>query len=421
MIYSLPFLIALSGVNLVIGDLNFRFDQILSTILLMILLFKQFSGRKSIYFDRPSKMIILYIFINILSSILFSPNVKYSLSQVINFSSCWLIYLVVINYIDTEKKYYTFFRLFMIAGILEIGYGVAGFFVARTGIPVYGINSDIDLLLNPGMAYGIQATMKEPNIFGNYAMMYFIFAFGLMSTRNYIFFSKRLYIILVILFALGTLLSFTRGAWLGGFIGILCFIFIAKKIFKTKIKFSKFVLITSLVFIIVQVIISEKAVNINFFQYKYAHMIDIDSGTGAYRILVYYHAYKDILKNPLLGNGTFSFGEIETPNAPRQLKAFIPSFLVMSIHDTGIIGVVVIIYLFYLLAKYSISSAYSLNKINDYRLAALSISFLGALTGMFVAFQSSSGLTLGYSWVILGMIGALYRITQNKKLKETIS
>lgn len=408
LIFLLPYLAGLTGINLIIFNYNIRFDQLLVVVLLLVLISNRLISSKRFYIDTPGKILILLLFSNLISSLINAPSLKNSLLQLLNLASAWFAYFIIINFLDNNEKINRFIKHIFYSSIIFISYGLLAFVLSKFGVEILGVNSDITYKLNPYIAYGIQGTMREPNIYGNYSMIFFIISFGFWLLPQHSNLSKGFIYTMILISFLGTLLSFTRGAWIGALVGILAILFYSKKLKGGSIQYVKF-----FVFIFAIVIFTSyytyDFINKNYFDYKILNLVDFSEGSGAYRIRTFMLALDDIEQKPILGWGTYSFTDIYSLGYSTQGHGeWIPNFLLLSLHDTGLIGLFLTISFFIIIFKKSFKSiTFFMVKDNYYALYLLI--FLCSLIGIIVAFQTSSGLSLVYPWLLIGVISAINR------------
>jgi len=406
LLYFLPFFAALSGVNIIIGGLNVRFDQLISTILCLILAFRIIFNYQKFYLDFPGKMLISFLFISFISSYYFSPDPKYSIIQTINLTSVSSIYIILINFIDSKKMFDHFLKVYFNAGFIAITLGVALFILSvLIGNELYGVN----LISDTTLAYGVYSTMREPNIFGSYSLIYFIIGLSMLLYKGSL--SKNCYnitSIYFIVYALGVFLSFTRGVWLGGIAAFFLLLILSKKYSipnsKKKIHLIKFSII---MLVLITLVLS---ISHSFFTYKIDNLFQAQEGTGQFRLLEWAKAIEDIGNNFLLGNGTYSFASIYSKTVPYNNleNAWIGNIFLTVLHDTGLIG----FSFFMIMCVNLISKGIKLSKLakalqKDY---SIILGITISIIAMLIAFIFTTGFSYGYSWLLLGLLGVINRL-----------
>jgi O-antigen ligase len=119
-----------------------------------------------------------------------------------------------------------------------------------------------------------------------------------------------------------------------------------------------------------------------------------------FRLDTYERAWNDFLAHPLLGNGVNVFAQNYT--SPSGTRDWISNFLLMALHDTGMIGLVILLAWLgwlaretYLAIKISRGAARTM-------LLALSIAYLALM----LTYQATTVFWLGFNWVYLGLLRA---------------
>jgi len=404
--YLLPFIAGLNGISFRFANLNIRLDQLLAVILLIFLAFDLLIGGKKLFIDLPGKFLILFFVISFLSSYLYSPDSHYSIIQTINIISVASVYFIIHAYLTDKKTEGKFLKSFVYAGIIMCGLGIFFFVFANLGIINYGVNLIDDPATTP---YGVYGTMYEPNIFGSYSVIYFIYSLNIILLKDFGLESKRTFLYLLFFSAAGVFLSFTRGAWLAAIIAILLSLILIRRRYKQKHvfkNFSKYLITAGLLLSLFLGFIISKG----FLLYKIDNFLNSSSGTGYGRLEIWSVALDDINNHLLLGNGTYSFAAIyaKTFYSP-STNAWIGNFILTVIHDTGIIGAIVLLLFLGTLILRSIRGA--INK--SLNLNANSFSLAMACIAMLIAFFFTTGFSFCYAWIPLGVISYF-----NKKINH---
>ncbi|MEO8624926.1 MAG: hypothetical protein ABI625_27830, partial [bacterium] len=110
LLMTLPFLVTLNGVPLGLGKYSLRADQLVACLLLMPLLAAAVAGAKRIRLDTTSWILMALLAINIVSSAVNSPVPSYSVLQCLNLAATWVIYVVLVNYLEDPRELEEFLR-----------------------------------------------------------------------------------------------------------------------------------------------------------------------------------------------------------------------------------------------------------------------------------------------------------------------
>lgn len=390
----------LNGIAFKFANLNIRLDQLLAVILIIFLIFDLLIGRKKLYIDLPGKFLIMFFIVSFFSSYVYSPDRNYSIIQTINILSAASVYFIIPNSITDIKIETKFLKSFVYAGIIMCVMGVALFIIAHLGITDYGVNLIDDPTTTP---YGVYSTMLEPNIYGSYSVIYFIFALNMLLIKDFSTIKKRILVYLLFVSAAGVLLSFTRGAWLAALISIFMSLIILKKRHRKKKLIKQFATYLSFAGIVIVAIVGF-AISNYFLLYKINNFLNASSGTGYGRIEIWTLAIGNIPNHLLLGNGTYSFAAIYATRFydPRH-NAWIGNFLVTILHDTGIIGIIFFFgFLIILLGKGILKRNENEANANNIELFPFSLSM--SSIAMLIAFFFTTGFSFTYAWIPFGLI-----------------
>ncbi|MCM0005845.1 O-antigen ligase family protein [Bacillus cereus group sp. Bc222] len=275
--------------------------------------------------------VTLFLCQNWLVSTYRSEVISDSLKGLITLSSNLLVFLLIICVFNFSKE--TLFRITFIA------FGLFGFMEAAYGIIAYltylNLNIDIGGLMHgqQGFSVSVKGTFDEANIYATYISIALLIVIANFLSGMY----KRYNVVLLIsiLVLLGALiLSWTRSAWIGTFIGS---VFIAwtyrKRLFNLK---------TFLILILILIILYSGvgAISKSFdslsgseglFLTKITDLFNPKSATAVSRINEYSFALEQWSHNPFLGNGYFSFKEFGE-------RVWISNIIIIILNDSGLIG-----------------------------------------------------------------------------------
>jgi len=415
LLYLLPFLAALNGINLKISGFNIRLDQLGVVFLLFTMAAGVISGKIRFYLDKPGKLLLIFFLWSFVISLIFAPDFKYSCIQTINLLSSASVYFVLTNLLKSVRLINKYFKYFLLAGIFAISYGILIFILSVMGLNIPGAN----LIDDFSVAYGVFATMREPNIFGSFSLIYFILSFMIIiSLSKSMRQNNHLVFLSFITSGLGLFLSFTRGVWLAACFGVLATFPFAKKIFKEPRARIKYMLSLSFVLVIL-FLFANFFVSKPIFYYKLSHFLDIEEGTGAGRLKIWTDALISTQESPFFGHGTYSFATLFPPaiSEGQGYSAWIGNFLLTVLHDTGIMGTFIFLWMIIVLIKEGINIAGKLIEINPMNSAILSGVCL-SLVCMLIAFIFTTGFSFVYAWSVLGLISVYVRYGK-RELKIT--
>jgi O-antigen ligase len=391
-------LAGLNGITINLNGYNIKLDQIASVLISIILTFKIVFSKQKIIKDKSTILLVLFLLNAIFVSLSFAPDVKYSFMQTLSIVSVAAIYILIYNSIYSDEQLSNFTIFFINLGILHCIVGIVLFILSIIGLIAYGANLGDDLVV----PYGVYSTMVEPNIYGSYCLGYFIFATTMLLTAKTL---NRSILLLACTSLLGLYLSFTRGVWIAAFIGFLLIIYYSIKTAPIKAKRAISIL---LLFIILVSIVSIFNYN-SFLEYKISNLLNTSSGSGFTRLIIWEAAIEHIKEHFVFGTGTYSFATLMGNGTYDPLtNPWISNFFITILHDYGIVGFLLFSLFFTCVVFKSIRmirNNYNNFETEDKRfLLALCL----AVISMYIAFFFTTGFSLSYSWIFLGMI-ALYK------------
>jgi O-antigen ligase len=117
-----------------------------------------------------------------------------------------------------------------------------------------------------------------------------------------------------------------------------------------------------------------------------------------FRLDAYTRAWNDFLASPWLGNGVNVFGQKYT--APSGTRDWISNFFLMTLHDTGLVGLaLVLVWLGWLAYETRRALARARGTMRTL-LLGLTIAYLA----LFLTYQATTVFWLGFNWVYLGLL-----------------
>jgi hypothetical protein len=422
---ALPFLAAVNGFALRIGGVAVRLDQLVGALLFGVLLISVAAGHRRLFLDRTAIWLCIVAALNVLSTALFAPDLPYSVGQVANLFSTWSIYFVIVNFLDSPEDVDRFFNLCLTAALAESAFGILAFFLVWAGVPITGANLEFAYTIE-SIAFGSYGTMREPNIFGSFCQIYFVIAIGLWLVPVTLH-SRRERLKAVALTAatgLGLVLSFTRGAWLGAGVGVGVLLFLSARYFGVRVRPVRLAVPILLLTSAAMVLWFAPVGAGEFFRYKVRNLLSAESQNAVVRLIAFGLSYEQILQRPILGWGTHSFAALVSGGLPyREIEnwqnLWIGNFVLLFLHDTGLVGLVAFISL--LVTLFS-DAARSLGRIvrDMPTRAGRQTALLAAAISILVPFLFTTGFTLGYSWLLFGLLGVYSRMaSQNARPSPT--
>jgi hypothetical protein len=415
LLMALPTLVILNGVPLTIRGTQVRVDQLAAVLLMIALSVSAIAGARRMRMDATSWWLVALVALNMAASLRSSPARSYSLLQCANFASAWLIYLVLINYLDTREELDAFFTRCLWSALVASVLGIAAFLLESVGIPVGGANVTASAAEHLTNAFGAYGTMIEPNLFGSFTGAHLILAMvllvlGLRDVDDAP--RRRLLRWMAALAAIGLVLSFTRSAWIGTFVGAMCAVMIARR--ERHVRARQFLLPLTAATALVVVLLLLPGYAGAFLRFKLDNIVNLDSRTATLRLFTYTLALDQTLLHPILGWGTYSFAPLAAQGADfarfegwRSL--WIGNYLLLALHDTGVVGLAMWLCMLWSIVSRGLRAWKELRPI-DPETATRCLALSLAIVSLLVSFLATTGFSLGFPWMLIGLLGAHVRL-----------
>src|SRR4051812_48010664 len=110
LVMALPFLAVLNGLAIPIGAGSLRADQLAACLLAIPLATQLARGTRLPRLDTTAWCLAALFVLNAVASGLHSPAPTYSLLQCANLASVWIIYVLLLNFLDTPGEVSAFWR-----------------------------------------------------------------------------------------------------------------------------------------------------------------------------------------------------------------------------------------------------------------------------------------------------------------------
>lgn len=417
LVLALPFFVTLNGVPITVGGSSFRLDQLVACALGVAIVASFLIGERRPIIDSSTVYLGLILAANVVATMLNSPARAYSLVQCVNQASAWLIYAVVINLVDSREMLQRILKNGLWAAMIASSIGICAYLLAVNGVPVGGAEVSGAAATRLTMAYGAYGTMIEPNLFGSFNAVHLVLASALLATPGAPTaspFSRRMLRAMIVLAACGLLLSFTRAAWIAALAGLLCVRAMTPRIRTLRIRPGAVLwpILSLAALITVLMILPGNAGTL--FRFKVFNLLNIGSQTAVLRLVTFVVALQQTAAHPVIGWGTFTFAPLVAEGSDFQQfenwrSLWIGNYLLLALHDTGILGLGLWFGLLWSTVRRPSRIIRALRESDT--ASAFSVAGLAAaVVTLLVAFLSTSGFSLGFPWLLLGLLGAYCRI-----------
>lgn len=137
----------------------------------------------------------------------------------------------------------------------------------------------------------------------------------------------------------------------------------------------------------------------------------LESSTSQWRLDVAREVFRSIARGPLLGMGTLTFGQTHDvfgQPSPKPSDGWIPIGSLLVLHDTGIIGII----LFGTFMLAIVWDAVRVVRTGDEEGRYLALGGLAGIVAWLGMEQTSTNAILGFGWVFLGLVSAIASVHQ---------
>ena len=421
LLMALPFLVTFNRLTIPLAGVSLRMDQIAACLLLVPLGASILLGVRRFRTDGTMWWLAAILTLNLLASVLHSPARTYSLTQCANLASVWVIYVVLVNFLDGRAELDAFLRCVLWAAIVASGIAVIAFMLAVSGVPVGGAEVSASAVQSLTAAYGAYGTMVEPNILGSFTAAHLVLAVALLITATPASLTKGETGLLraVAAFAAAALvLSFTRGAWLGAIAGLLCFAVFGMWTIAVRLPVRRIMSFLAVAVALVTVALLLPGDAGTLFRFKLFNLVNLGSQTAIVRLFAYTTALQQTVDHPIVGWGTFTFAPLVAQGSDFQQfdnwrNLWIGNYLLLAAHDTGLVGLGLWVGMLATLVGRSVATIRALAS-TDPIVASRILALTAAVATLLVAFLATSGFSLGYSWLIMGLLGAYRRVAAER-------
>jgi O-antigen ligase len=210
--------------------------------------------------------------------------------------------------------------------------------------------------------------------------------------------------------AAGLVLSFTRAAWLGAVVGVVVFAALGSGKGGTRLQLRRILLPLGVGTLLMLVIALAAGSASDLLRFKLLNLLNIGSQTAAVRLTTYAMALDQWLEHPFIGWGTFTFAPLVAQGSDFQRfegwrNLWIGNFLMLALHDTGVLGLALWTGLVASILRRGARMARAVRE-TDAVTAHRTFALTAAVASLLVPFLATSGFSLGYSWVFIGLLGS---------------
>lgn len=402
---ELPLLIvavALNRYRFDVASIGIRIEHVVFVIVLGAWIAKKLMQGRLPRLWSDDVLLVIYLTVAFLASLLNAPHPKESIQFLVLMAIAVAIYWLVTRVIVDPSTFQRAMKILVIVGVAEAIFGIIAWLLYSFGINLGVQVNPADRTISP---YG---TLFEANIFGSFVMATSLMLAVLFLSPQ--FRSRRRLIGFALAITLvAVALSLTRGAWVGFLVGMpFVLLFSPGKRFGVLIRIGAIgiVAITLLagVGFVYQRVKAPSLPVLAEFSTRVSTLSParlVSDETVSQRISVFQRAINDWQQHPWLGNGVNSFGQKYRTTA--FTRDWIPNMVLMALHDTGIIGLSILLAW---LGRLGLNTMRAIQHAPPSLTRTALIALASGFIGLLVAYQTTTAFWLGFTWVHLGLIRA---------------
>lgn len=354
---------------------------------------------RAFHFSRADLLLVVYLALALVSSFLFAPVLRESLKFFGLMVFGVILYWVVCALAVTPQSFIRAVWALVMVGVAASAFGL----VAWLAYPL-GLNLGVQIYsLETFTTHSPFGTLFDSNTLGMYAMAATLLQVTLLLDTQ--FAKWRVWLgggtILTLLIVA---LSLTRAAWIGLVFGLLLVL-----LFSPRRRWAIAIGGAAVVLVVVALMANSALAGGGSALANFSVARILTSKSIFFRLDAYLRAWNDFLARPLLGNGVNVFAQNYT--SPSGTRDWISNFFLMTLHDTGIAGTLLLLAWLGWFAYETYRALKQARGVVRTMLLALSIAYLA----LFVTYQATTVFWLGFNWVYLGMIRAGARLKDEGK------
>ncbi|QYR20603.1 O-antigen ligase family protein [Paenibacillus sp. sptzw28] len=361
-------------------------------------------------------LIIIYLCYTLVVSRINSPVWHFSVSGILQLAMSTLSLVLITQLYNMKNDIYKYINWYVALGLIQTVYGLICY-AYYTATSRYLFEDTLNGLMTGqlGTSVSVRGTFFEANLFSSFIGCTFLLIISVMTLKGSK--SKLLYNVgNIILLLAGITLGWTRSVWLGLVVCLLIlFMYFGKKFMKPKTIFSVVGIVVCFipVYYIIQSSFNQTSGVENLFASKINNFFQTDGGSNAFRVDNAVTTLNDWKLAPVLGRGYFSMKFMGD-------GAWIISSPLAILHDTGIIGSIIMLSLVLVVIFDSIRS---IARSRDVRHRTYLIGMFSGFILNLIATCFTTAHTLSMFWVHMGLLIVLNRLTdkrlENKEIAGT--
>jgi len=350
--------------------------------------------------------VLAYWGTNVLSTLASSGDLTRGLGLDVLTLDLVVLFVALVVYLNSPARLMQGVWLWLGVATVEAAVGMGAFawyLAAHHAVPGVQLAPDN---ARQALVYG---TLYEGNIFGSYMSAAFLIALALVSEEAVSPQHKAYLYLVCVATAIGLLLSATRSAWGATVVGAL--VLLALLQVGRGGRRARFTCRLLGGLVVVAVVLGAALAVLpgsitGTLGARAQGLLNFTSGSGYGRVQLYKEALDEWQAHPVLGLGPGSFN-YRLPGDTAAGPAWLPNLSLQALHDTGVIGLLVMLWLF---VAFFVVTLRALRRAPPGQPRAALAGLIAAVTALLIAFQLTPGFSLGYSWALIGFSIAAARM-----------
>jgi hypothetical protein len=397
LIFMLPweFDVRTLGINMPVINTNL---EIICVLIVLLWVFDYVYNRKQFPVEKYGSLLLpigVFLLFNFVSAV-FAVKIFWALKFTLKLAGSVLIYLVVVDVINSESRIKKVFYVLFITSFIVAAIGIAERFFPETIRLALSLFSTGLAYLPQGNTLRVKSTFVYPNVFAMYLEIIILLVTGyVLSVTSKL--EKSVLVIILLVLTEALVLTYSRGGMLGLYAGLFVFWLLCGKtdfLKEYKIKLEKVVLMISLVFLITTLFDA-------VFMLRLRNAFDVTDNPTRERFYLWLTATHILAEHPVLGVGPDNFRwvysdkyALMSPFSSFEVVGGIPNqhtneFFLEMFADLGLTGGLIFIWLVF---RIMITQ---LKKIRQYKMTELQITMVSILC-VFVAYFTHG--LIDYFW-----------------------
>lgn len=341
-------------------------------------------------FNGADVLLVAYLGVALVSSLLYAPvlpeSLKFLALMTFGMALYWFVRALASHAENLARGMWALIGV----GIAASAFGVVAWLVFPLGVNL-GVQT---YSLDTFMTFSPYGTLYDSNTLGMYAMAATLLQATLILDAQFARWRVALSAgLLVTLLAVA--LSLTRTAWIGLGAGLFLIV-----LFSPRRRWAFAIGGAAVVLALGALVVSSALAGGGNTLADFSLTRLLTSRSIFFRLDAYTRAWNDFVASPLLGNGANVFAQKYT--SPAGARDFISNFVLMTLHDTGIVGAWL---LGAWLARLGLETWTAL-RTGPGRARTFLLALAVAYCALLVTYQSVSVFWLGWNWIYLGLLRA---------------